>query len=382
MREDIEDGRDSPNIPSPGELIRQEMKARGWTQADLAQILDRPLPTVNEIIQGKRAIMPEMARALSEAFGSPAELWMQREAMYRLSLAQGDFRGIKRRARLHDLVPLKEIQKRGWIKPGDDENTLDAEVLQFLEIGSLDDEPQISTAMRKSDATSDLTPAQRAWCFRVKHLARALKVDPFDPARLGECEAKLSRLAAYPVEARKVSGLLASFGVRLVIVEPLSGSKIDGVAMWLDSKSPVIGLSLRFDRIDGFWFTLCHEFSHIKNGDALSIDTDLTGQDQAPSVAKSPIERRADSEAAAMLIPPSELESFILRVGPQYSKDRIVQFAHRIKIHPGIIVGQLQHRGELGYHSMRDMLIRIRGTVTPSSVTDGWGHSIDVGGPR
>jgi len=57
---------------TPGERIRVEMDARGWTQRDLAKVLGRPLPAVNEIIQGKRAMTPEMAIALEGAFGIDA----------------------------------------------------------------------------------------------------------------------------------------------------------------------------------------------------------------------------------------------------------------------------------------------------------------------
>ena len=373
---------DPPKTPSPGEFIREEMKARKWTQADLAAILNRPLPTVNEIIQGKRAIMPEMAMALAEAFATTAEIWMHREADYRLSLAGGDFSNVKKRARFHELAPIKEMQRRGWIKNSEDELSLESELRQFFDIASIDHEPQISASMRMSSLETDLTPSQRAWCFRVKRLARAIEVAPFREDRLPECEKELRRLAAYPQEAKKITGVLASYGIRFVIVEPLQGCKIDGAALWINEQSPVIGLSLRFDRIDGFWFTLGHEFSHIKHRDSLSVDADLTSGDQIPSAAKTPSERRADDEAASLLIPEDTLRSFIARVGPQYSRDRVVQFAHKIKIHPGIIVGQLQHRGEIGYHALRDLLVKVRDAVIPTSVTDGWGYTMDVGNSR
>jgi HTH-type transcriptional regulator / antitoxin HigA len=115
--------------------------------------------------------------------------------------------------------------------------------------------------------------------------------------------------------------------------------------------------------------------SHIRHRDALSVDTALVGEDAVPSAVKSSIERRADKDAAEMLIPADALKSFIHRVAPLYSKDRIVQFAHRIKIHPGIIVGQLQHRGEIGFHSNRELLAKIRETVISVGIVDGWGHS-------
>jgi plasmid maintenance system antidote protein VapI len=75
-------------VPPPGECIRGELERRGWGQAELTKIVARPLPTINEIIQGKRAILPEMAVALGAAFGTGALIWLQRESAYRLSLVE------------------------------------------------------------------------------------------------------------------------------------------------------------------------------------------------------------------------------------------------------------------------------------------------------
>jgi HTH-type transcriptional regulator/antitoxin HigA len=170
---------------------------------------------------------------------------------------------------------------------------------------------------------------------------------------------------------------LAAHGIRFVIVEPLFGSKVDGMAMWLSPGAPAIGMSLRYDRIDSFWHTLCHELSHIANGDEAPLDTDLTDQMEGVTTVNAAMEHRADEEAADMLVPSHELNSFIRRVGPLYSKDRIVRFANRIRMHPGIIVGQLQHRQEIGYSANREMLFKIREFVTSAALTDGWGHTLD-----
>jgi HTH-type transcriptional regulator / antitoxin HigA len=370
---------DSTRVRSPGDYIREELKSRGWTQVDLATILGRPLPTVNEIIQGKRAIMPEMAIGLAEAFETPAEVWMQRESLYRLSIVPSGTRDVRDRARLHQLAPIKELQKRGWLRAGDDRLGIERDLLRLLEINSLDDESNLLAAMRKSAPRAELTPAQRAWCYRVRQIARDLIVSEFDPKRLSACDRELRKVAAYSSEIRKVPKILSSYGIRYVVVEPLASGKIDGITTWLDPKSPVIGMSLRYDRIDNFWHTLCHELSHVRNSDALSIDVfdDIVEPNGLPLDVKPAIERRADQEAAEMLVPPDEMLSFVHRVSPLYSKERINQFANRIKIHPGIIVGQLQNQKEIGYSSNREMLVKIRHVITPVALTDGWGHTIN-----
>ena len=376
MTQDNEQGR----LDSPGETIRRELERRGWGQDDLAKIINRPPPRITGLIQGKIPISPEIAAELAAALGGTAEEWLQREAAYRLLIAAPNVEDVQRRAKLFQLAPVKEIQRRGWVRETSDYDELEASVLKFLEINSLEDEPRISAVMRKTGHGAELTSAQRAWCFRVKQLAKALPVPQFRKDHLQQCERDLHKIAPYSPEVRKVPTILMKYGIRFIVVEPLTGGKLDGTTMWLDDTSPVIGMSLRFDRIDSFWHTLCHEFRHVWHHDMFSADVDLVADSTAvPLDVKPEFERRADIEAAAMMIPQDELESFIKRVGPLYSKTRINQFANRIKVHPGVIVGQLQHRGEIGYSANREMLAKIRDIVTPVALTDGWGTTIDQG---
>src|ERR1051325_9597136 len=84
----------------PGEYIRDELEARGWTQQDLADILGKPLMSVNLVITGKRSVTPDMARSLGEAFGSGPELWINLEASYQLWKSKQPDPAIARRAEL------------------------------------------------------------------------------------------------------------------------------------------------------------------------------------------------------------------------------------------------------------------------------------------
>ena len=167
-------------------------------------------------------------------------------------------------------------------------------------------------------------------------------------------------------------------GIRFVVIEPLPRSRVDGEAFWISDDEPVVVVSLRYDRIDSFWHTLGHELSHIAHRDGLEIDTDLVGDNRPSPAEVSAVELRADREAASLLIDASEIDDFILRVSPLYSRARVNQFANRIRIHPGIIVGQLQHRGELKYSMMRDALVKVRDTITAEAITDGWGHIVQM----
>jgi HTH-type transcriptional regulator/antitoxin HigA len=352
----------------PGDLVREELEARGWTQTDLAEILGRPLRVVNEILSGRKAITPETAQGLGEAFGVGAQFWLNMESSYRLHVYRGKSNTAKmvsRKAALYEKAPIKDMMKRRWIEPSESIDVLEKQVDTFFA------ERTLAAAARKSTPYDETTNAQRAWLYRVKHLAAAIDAGKYSKQKLLSGLGDLKALMAEPEEVRHVPRLLSDLGVRFLIVEHLPHTKIDGACVWLKS-SPVVVLSMRYDRIDSFWFTLAHELGHVVNKDQFSIDIDLVTEKDAQD--KPPQETRADHFAAQLLVPQEELDDFIARVDPLYSKNKIKGFAARIGVHPGIVVGQLHNRDKISYSHSREMLVKVRSLVLESSLTDGWGQ--------
>lgn len=163
--------------------------------------------------------------------------------------------------------------------------------------------------------------------------------------------------------------MLSDAGIKFVIVQPLPGNRIDGACFWAED-SPVIAMSLRYDRIDNFWFVLMHELGHLERGiETLDIDLDAAKSD----AEKPSTEREADAFAMEQLVPRRDMERFIAESQSRYSDRDIVAFAESIGVHPGIVAGQLHHRQELSFSSYRGMLEPVREVVAAAAVTDGWG---------
>ena len=359
--------------PSPGEYIRAELERRDWTQEDLAKIMNKPLPTINRIIQGKHSIVPETAVALGIALGTGAQIWLNRQSAYKLTKIKHTYPDVERRAAIYQRAPVKDMVKRGWIRNTTSIDELEKELSKFFEVESIADELELMVAARSSFHSSVLSPSQRAWCYRAKHLAKSVPATKFDQSKFERGVSEIHKLAAFPDQIKELPKFLSGLGVRLVIIEHLPQSKIDGAALWLDEQSPVIALSVRHDRIDCFWHTLCHECAHIKHQDKFSLDDELVGEVRNEGLSYNEIEARAEMEAASLLIPEKQLKSFMLRQKPIYAKSRIIQFAHRVRIHPGIVTGQLQHLRELTWSTNREMLVKIRYLITSVALTDGWG---------
>ncbi len=360
----------------PGEFLRDELAARDWTQTDLAEILGRPIRVVNEIIAGKRAITPETAKGLGDAFNTSAEFWLNLESSYQLWRVRDRDDKVARRARLYQLAPVGDMMRRNWITKTRDLDGLEREVLQFLQISSLGEEPkEIAHAAKKS--TKELTREQAAWIRRVWQLAPKVRAAQFVPEVLPDVISQLRALAKTPDGVLEVPRTLADAGIRFLVVEHLPRTKIDGVCLWLTPTSPVIALSVRYDRIDCFWHTLMHELGHVSAQDGLkglpSLDTDIVGEGFGSEDSRSQVEHSADDFAVRALIPRGALAGFIRRNHPLYSALKIQDFAAAVGVHPGIVVGQLQHCGEIPYSTLRRFLVAIRQLVASATLTDGWG---------
>jgi HTH-type transcriptional regulator / antitoxin HigA len=362
----------------PGEFLKDELEARGWTQEDLSEITGLPSPVISNIINGKRAISPDIASNLAAAFGTTAQFWMNLETSYQLLSEVRVDESISRKARLFGLAPIKEMVKRGWISETKDIDLLETRVLRFLERDSTEEDSQLSYAAKKSTATAN--PSQVAWVCRAKNIAKGVKAAKFSEKSFADALAKLRELRANSEDTRYASKILADGGVRFVLVEGLSKGRIDGATFWLDQFSPVIAISMRYDRLDHFWFLLLHEGGHVKYRDALGakpiLDVDLVGDNATPFEEKTDIEKRADAFAEEFLVDKQEMENFINRVRPLYSKQKIKNFAARIGVHPAIVLGQLQHRKEVDWYHSREMLVKVRETLISSTLTDGWGHTL------
>lgn len=367
----------------PGVFIKEELGARGWTQEDLVEILGRDSKLVSDIVNAKRSITPETAGALGEAFGTGGQYWMNLQTAYQLWQAKPRDNDIARRAKLFEKAPIKLMVRRNWIQGSENVSILVKQVLDFYGVETLDDEPVLAIAARTGTAYyEELSLEQRAWVFRARHLAQAVSVQKFTESRLNNALEQLRALRKNPEELRHVPRVLADAGVRFLIVEHLPRTKIDGVCLWLDEKSPAIALSLRYDRIDYFWHTLVHEIGHVRKRDGLNeliiLDSDLLSVKNVSEDQRPESEIAADKYAAHFLIPSTELNDFMARCRPLYSTNKIVGFAARIGVHPGIVVGQLQFRKEIPYTHSRDLLVPVREIVTASALTDGWGHMADL----
>lgn len=356
-----------------GEFLKEEIEARGLTQAALAEIIGRPTQAVSEIILGKRGITPETAKGLAAAFGTSAEYWMNLETAYQLSRASVHEEAVKQRAKLYERFPVKEILKRGWVERSENPVVLEQRFLDFFGISLVDETPNFSYAGKKRSYSSD-SMAQIAWVSRARQLAEVARVKDFRKSAITDLVVELKSRRQFVEAIREIPVILAQYGIRLVIVESIPGMKMTGACFWLSKNMPIIALTLTYDRIDNFWHTLFHELDHVahEEGQGSPIMDNLIPEKSENNLPE--IERRANDVARQNVVDPDELEGFIARVNPIFTAEQIKGFAKRVNVHPGIVVGQLHNRHLIHYSIHRTMLEKIRVHLVGEALTDGFGY--------
>ena len=318
-------------LPDAATAIRFRMEQQNLTQNDLIPYLGTR-SRASEILAGKRSLSLSMIRALHYGLGIPASVLLQKPSVApkEKDIEWGKF-------------PIKEMIKRGWIEASSISRGNIRESLEDF-FGQVMPSPAMANVYLKKDHVRSHQPvdyyALAAWSTRIMICAKALR----SPARyqpgvinhdLLRKVAKLSRAEDGPALARD---FLLERGIAVVIEEHLPKTYIDGAAMMTPSGQPVIGLTLRRDRIDNFWFVLMHElvhiWRHVLSPNSLFFD-DL---DEEPSANRQ--EKEADDLAREALIPRSVWDRSHAKV--LRSPDAAKLLADELAIHPAIVAGRMR----------------------------------------
>ncbi len=334
-------------FPDPISAIEFRMDQAGLTQRDLIPYIGSR-SKVSEVLSGKRDLTMSMARALHEHLGIPADVLLQKPgAEFDVALDEIEPRRF----------PLKEMAKRGWVPQIRDLIDHAEELLRELidQAGG----PQVAAlplyrknGHRRINAKTN-PYALRAWCWRVLALAnRNPPRTSYRPGTVtGQFMREVAQLSVYEDGPRRAQDCLAEHGIALVIERHLPRTHLDGAALCLRDGRPVIGLTLRYDRIDNFWFSLMHELAHV--GRHLGCDENELFIDDLSLTGGDPLEEEADRVAREALIPPRFWASS--PVQERATVLAVYDLAREAGVHPAVIAGRVRH--ERGNYRLLSQLV-------------------------
>jgi HTH-type transcriptional regulator/antitoxin HigA len=325
--EQYESSRFKLRRPTPLEAIEFRMEQQSLAPRDLIPFLGSR-SKVSEILSGKRPLTLAMVRALHEGLGIPAEVLIQDAGLEALeNETEEDW----------SKYPIKEMIRRGWV----DQSI--ASVKAFF--GTLPATARAAVLFRKSESVRSARSMDAyslaAWTTQILH--RAAHLPGLSAYRSGVIDlefmrtlARLSRDSDGPLAARN---FLHAAGIALVIEPHLPYTYLDGAAILGAIERPVIGLSLRYDRLDNFWFTLMHEVAHV----ALHAESGVVEfiDDLDVKNGGDPKEEEADQLADEALVPAAEWKR---SPASRLRSPQAAEFlAQQLRVHPAIVAGKMRH---------------------------------------
>ncbi len=337
-------------LPHPVEAIRFAMEQQKLKQVDLIPFIGSK-SRVSEILSGKRELTLNMVRELHKGLGIPLK-----------SLVHDSDFELPERIEIED-YPVKAMFDAGYfssvvdLKWSEIKDRLESLLHEFF--GGRQNDP-IGALNRQTSSSKNRIDekAVHAWRCRVLDKAAECKLGTYEPQAINpQLVKQLTALSAMAMGPVLVRDRLREVGIALIIEERLPKTLLDGAAMMHPKGFPIIALTLRYDRLDNFWFTLFHELGHVMlhldEKSTSFIDSDIDSQSTTSK------EKEANEFALKSFISPEQWESL-----KHLSKaDEIKVAAAQLAISPAILAGRLRreardyrkHRTLIGQGKVKEL---------------------------
>ncbi|TDD95082.1 HigA family addiction module antitoxin [Flavobacterium cellulosilyticum] len=337
----------------PGTILVDEMEANGYSQIDLAKLIDIKRSQLNEIIKGKRNINADLALLLEKALGIDADFWMEAQKNYDLDKARIESKNKEQLEAIEiwnvakELIPISFYRKEKVIS-GNPLRDIQ-KIREIYRVENLDQLAAMSVQnhyhrFKKSTKLKSDVVNIMGWVKLVQYNAAGLSVPPFNHENQEQLIADLRAILLKNTDTlNKVQKKLHENGIKLVYQVKGEKTPVDGVSFWSNG-NPAIGMTLRHHRLDNFAFTLFHELGHIykhlvNNEIAEFIDLEIKNEEE--EYKNSTEEKQANHFALDKLIKDEDWNKFKRNLAYNNNDQSIIAFANQVKIHPSIVRGRV-----------------------------------------
>lgn len=327
---------------TPGDTILDILEHKELSSTEFASQINRSESFVNDLLDGEAEITAELAKELESTLGGSQSFWINREEVYKEEKERVESENLKKWIKS---LPVKEMENRGWIKAGSDRIN---ECLNFFGIKNLNQWNNLQanllldTSFRTSQSFTSDIGAVLTWLRYGELVADEMECDQWDEEKFEDTLNRIKPLTRKKKPSEFLPELIEECrkcGVAVVVAPTPMGCRASGATRVLEDGKSILLLSFRYLSDDHFWFTFFHEAGHIMmHRDGQGVILEQIGK----KLHVDEKEKEANLFASEMLIPymiQDELYSI------RGNKRRIIQFAQKAGISPGIVVGQMQHRG-------------------------------------
>ncbi len=336
--ESYEDNHFPMGEPDPIEAIKFRMDQMGLSNKDMIPYFGSKA-RVSEVLNGKRPLGLGMIRKLHKSLGVPADVLLTEPKAHFIE-EEYDW----------EKFPIKQMLDHKYFSRfsllSDFKDYAEESVRAFIE--SIE-EPGIRRALLRSSVQAHERSDKRmdhyallAWSTRVfqKVKETPLNVEYLPNTITNEFLSGLVMLSGFKSGPALAKEYLNRYGIHFIIEPHLSRTYLDGAAFMASDGHPIVALTVRYDRLDNFWFVLLHEIAHI----ALHLDNEeiLFFDDLEGTLDLDEKEREADNMASNSLIPADVWSGS--DANRLQNVESVLGLSRQLRISPSIIVGRLQRQ--------------------------------------
>lgn len=344
----------------PGYYIAEIIEDMGISQAEFAIRVGTTAKSISTLVNGQSNLSDEMARKLSAMLGTNVDVWLNLQKEYDKKLIEiQESKALDAQKEVMHQIDYNFFTEYAHLPVTRNIVEKILNLCRYLKISDLRILTQPDFLVNYRTGVSTVQPKNiinsRAWLQTAINMSRDILTKPYDANVLKSFLPELRSMTVQePAEfIQRMQEIFSKCGIAFVLLPHLKNSGINGAVKWVNNERVVLAMNTRGAYADRFWFTLFHEIKHVLQHKTTT--TFVSGTLDEFAGINAALETEADLFSSEYLIPALKLKEW--SPGKNISETEIIAFAKSINIHPGIVVGRLQHEkiiSESRYNDLKE----------------------------
>lgn len=341
----------------PGYYLNEIIDDLEMSQEEFAKRLGTSAKTVSKLLNGLTPLTNDLALRISMMLGITAETLLNLQKTYneRLILIEHQKR-VDRQAEIVEWIDYSYFSRNNFLPKQTDVSKRIEELCGFLKVSDLTvlKSPDLLASFRTTvqNVTDKNVVNANVWLQTAINIGYQMTVEPYNEKKLKFFISEIRSMTLQKPDEfiPRLKEIFRECGVAFVLLPALKNSGINGVVKWFDDKV-VLAINDRKTYADTFWFSLFHEIKHVLQRKKTKV---IVNGDNISALDEQ-LERDADEFARNTLIPADKYYAYFRYLGNYISRDDILKFSKQISVHPGVVVGRLQHDKRIPFSHFSDL---------------------------
>lgn len=330
----------------PGYYVEEIIEDMGISQAEFATRMGTTAKTLSNLVNGQINLSNNLAKKIAVMLGTSPDVWLNLQSAYDQKRIEIEMeKDLDAQKAIMEMIDYSYFVKVANLPTTKDVREKVGNLCKYFMVSDLSIllKPDFLVSFRTGipNVEEKNMINARAWLQTAMNFAKSIPTGQFDAEKLKAALPELRDMTVKKPEdfLPRMRKIFSECGVAFVLLPHLKNSGINGAVKWVNCDRVVLAMNNRGLYADKFWFSLFHEIKHILQQKIKTVF--ISANTKEWMEWDNALERDADEFASNYLISRSQMKRFSPN---QYTtEEEIVEFAKSIGIHPGIVVGRLQH---------------------------------------